>query len=544
MRLRHIISTLTIATLPMGAMAQGLSSGLNPADMDTSVRPGDSFYQYACGGWIKSHPLPAAYSRYGSFDKLAEDNNIRINTLLTELLQGKGYEKGTIEQKLSDFYKLAMDSTRRNKEGVAPIKPILKEMDKAKSVAQLKAVQIKYAPFGYGLPFGAGFGADEKNASQNILSVNQGGIALGQKEYYTDTDEATTAIREAYKTFIANMFKLCDNNKETQQAVQDIMKIETVLAKASKSRTELRDVEANYNKTTMADFEKLYPNLPLKKVFMAEGVKEEHLRNIVVGQPQFLAEADKLFATLTPGELRHYMQWNVILGAANYLSDEMSNEYFNFFGKTMRGRKEDYPRWKRATNQVESQMGEALGRMYVAKYFPAAAKERMQNLVKQLQISLAERIEKQTWMSEDTKKAALDKLMAARGRRQRREIVIPVRDIVERGSTRFDVVARGDVERAKRAVLATLCQSVDFDLVAAKVGLSRRTLQKRFRSVTGETLKSWTERQRLAAAQARLRDGASFRDAALSCGYGSARALTKAFRRFANTSFRAWRTSL
>lgn len=410
MRLRHIISTLTIATLPMGAMAQGLSSGLNPADMDTSVRPGDSFYQYACGGWIKSHPLPAAYSRYGSFDKLAEDNNIRINTLLTELLQGKGYEKGTIEQKLSDFYKLAMDSTRRNKDGVAPIKPILKEMDKAKSVAQLKAVQLKYAPFGYGLPFGAGFGADEKNASQNILSVNQGGIALGQKEYYTDTDEATTAIREAYKAFIANMFKLCGYNKEAQQAVQDIMKIETVLAKASKSRTELRDVEANYNKTTMADFEKLYPNLPLKKVFMAEGVKEEHLRNIVVGQPQFLAEADKLFATLTPGELRHYMQWNVILGAANYLSDEMSNEYFNFFGKTMRGRKEDYPRWKRATNQVESQMGEALGRMYVAKYFPAAAKERMQNLVKQLQLSLAERIEKQTWMSEDTKKAALDKL--------------------------------------------------------------------------------------------------------------------------------------
>lgn len=339
MRLRHIISTLTIATLPMGAMAQGLSSGLNPADMDTSVRPGDSFYQYACGGWIKSHPLPAAYSRYGSFDKLAEDNNIRINTLLTELLQGKGYGKGTIEQKLSDFYKLAMDSTRRNKEGVAPIKPILKEMDKAKSVAQLKAVQLKYAPFGYGLPFGAGFGADEKNASQNILSVNQGGITLGQKEYYTDTDEATTAIREAYKTFIANMFKLCGYNKEAQQAVQDIMKIETVLAKASKSRTELRDVEANYNKTTMADFEKLYPNLPLKKVFMAEGVKEEHLRNIVVGQPLFLAEADKLFATLTPGELRHYMQWNVILGAANYLSDEMSNEYFNFFGKTMRGRK-------------------------------------------------------------------------------------------------------------------------------------------------------------------------------------------------------------
>ena len=410
MKIRNIISLLTIAAMPMGAMAQNLTSGLCANDMDTSVRPGDSFYQYACGGWMKSHPLPAAYSRYGSFDKLAEDNNVRINTILKELLESKGYAKGSVEQKLGDFYKLAMDSTRRNKEGVSPIMPMLKALDKAKDVKALKAIQMKNAAFGYGVPYGAGFGADEKNAVQNILSVSQGGIALGQKEYYLDTDEATTAIREAYKTFIANMFTLCGHAKEANQAMQDIMKIETALAEASKSRTELRDVEANYNKMQMADFEKQYPNLGLRQLFLAEGVKDEHLQTLVVGQPQFMAAADKLLASLKPSELRHYMQWHVMLGAANYLSDEMANEYFNFFGKTMRGRKEDYPRWKRATNQVESQMGEALGRMYVAKYFPAAAKERMQNLVKQLQISLAERIEKQTWMSDTTKKAALDKL--------------------------------------------------------------------------------------------------------------------------------------
>ena len=410
MKFKHIIPMLTMAAMPMGAMAQGFTSGLNKADMDTSVPPGDSFYQYACGGWMKSHPLPAAYSRYGSFDKLAEDNNVRINTLLNELLDSKGFTKGSVEQKLSDFYKLAMDSTRRNREGVSPIKPILKELSKAKTVKQLKAFQLKYAAFGYGLPFDAGFGADEKNASQNILSVGQGGITLGQKEYYIDTDEATTNIREAYKVFIIKMFAICGLEKEAQQAMRDIMKIETTLAKASKSRTELRDVEANYNKTAMADFDRLYPNLPLHRIFLAEGVKEDCLQTVVVGQPQFMAEADQLFASLNADELRHYMQWNVMLGAANYLSDDVAGEYFNFFGKTMRGRKEDYPRWKRATNQVEAQMGEALGRMYVSKYFSAAAKERMQNLVKQLQMSLAERIEKQTWMSEATKKAALDKL--------------------------------------------------------------------------------------------------------------------------------------
>ena len=397
----------------MGAMAQGLSSGLNPADMDTSVRPGDSFYQYACGGWIKSHPLPAAYSRYGSFDKLAEDNNIRINTLLTELLQGKGYGKGTIEQKLSDFYKLAMDSVRRNSEGVAPVKPILAEMEGAQTVADLRKVQRKYGIFGYGVPMGMMFGADEKNAKMNILNIYQGGMTLGQREYYLDNDQTTVEIRNAYKQFIVDMFKAFGFTEQQAQQKRDlIVRFETALALISKSRTELRDVEANYNKMTLKEFEDSYPNIDLEGLCAAEGVDAKYIQEMVVGQPAFLAGLDKLTATQSADELRAYMEWDVLTQAANYLSDDVRALSFGFFSKTMRGAKEDQPRWKRATAQVEGMMGEALGRIYCQKYFPASSKKRMEGLIANLQVALAERIKAQTWMSDSTKQNALDKLAA------------------------------------------------------------------------------------------------------------------------------------
>lgn len=402
---------MMIAAAPLCGMAQGeLKSGIDPTNLDQSVRPGDDFYQYACGGWMQKNPLPAAYSRYGSFEVLIEQNNVRINNILNELLNGS-YATGTVEQKLGDFYRLAMDSTRRNREGVAPMKPLLKAMDRAKTVDALYDIQYRQAAFGYGVPVGMMFGADEKNASMNILNVYQGGITLGQKEYYLDTDEATTQIREAYKQFIVRMYQLFGFSQKRAELGRDhIMQIETALAEVSKSRTELRDVEANYNKMARTDFERLYPHIRLTRLLNAEGVRTETFEELVVGQPGFVAGAEKLFASLTADELRDYMMWNAMLLGANYLSDEVAAAHFDFFGRTMRGRQEDYPRWKRATNQVESQMGEALGRIYVERHFPAAAKERMERLVKNLQSSLAERIMAQTWMSDTTKAAALDKL--------------------------------------------------------------------------------------------------------------------------------------
>ncbi len=411
--MKHIIPVVLFAAAPMVAGAQAqLKSGIDLTNLDNSVRPADDFFQYACGGWMKKNPLPAAYSRYGSFDKLAKDNNERINSILTDLLKNT-YPQGSTEQKLSDFYKLAMDSVRRNQDGVKPVMPLINELEGAKTVDALHALQLKYAAFGYGVPMGIGFGADEKNAKMNILNIYQGGLVLGQKEYYLDTDSATTAIRNAYKKHVVRMFQLFGfTEADAQKKMENILKVETALAKVSKSRTELRDVEANYNKMTLEEFEKSYPNVNLTKMLNAEGVKTEYFKEMVVGQPSFVKGADDVLAKMTADELRAYMEWDVILSAASYLSDDVQAANFDFFGRTMSGRKEDHPRWKRATSQVEGQMGEALGKMYVERYFPASSKERMEKLVKNLQVSLAERIKAQDWMSDATKQAALDKLNA------------------------------------------------------------------------------------------------------------------------------------
>ena len=413
MKMKHIIPMVLFASATMTVDAQAqLKSGIDMSNLDTSVRPVDDFYKYACGGWMRNNPLPAAYSRFGSFDQLALDNNKRINSILTDLLKNT-YQTGTTEQKLSDFYKLAMDSVRRNSEGVKPVMPLINEFEGAKTVADLRALQLKYATFGYGLPMGIGFGADEKNAKMNILNIYQGGLVLGQKEYYLDTDSATTAIREAYKKHIVRMFKLFGfSEADAQKKMTDILKVETALAKVSKSQTELRDVEANYNKMTLEQFESNYPNVNLTKMLNAEGVKTEYFKEMVVGQPDFVKGANSVLASITADELRAYMEWDAILSAASYLSDDVVEANFDFFGRTMSGRKENHPRWKLATAHVEAQMGEALGKMYVERYFPASSKERMEKLVKNLQISLGERIKAQDWMSAETKQAALDKLNA------------------------------------------------------------------------------------------------------------------------------------
>lgn len=409
MRIKKLLPMMLFVSVPFIAMAQG-QAGIKAENLDKSVRPADDFFTFATGGWQKLNPLPGAFSRFGSFDQLQENNNKRINTILTDLLKKQGKE-GSVERKLGDFYKLAMDSVRRNKEGVSPVKPLLDEMENAKTLTDLRNLQIKYASFGYGVPFGYGFDADQKNAKQNILNLGQGGLTLGQKEYYLDNDKATSEIRNAYRQFIVNMFRLFGFSDTQAQARRDaIMRYETMLALISKSNTELRDVEANYNKMTLDEFKEKYPNLPLESLANAEGIQSKDIQTMVVGQPSFFAGVDKLASTGNADELRARMEWDAILSSANCLSDNVRAEYFNFFSKTMRGTKEDYPRWKRATRQVEEQMGEPLGRIYCERYFPASSKKRMEELVKNLQVSLAERIKAQDWMSEPTKKAALEKL--------------------------------------------------------------------------------------------------------------------------------------
>lgn len=409
MRMKQIIPMVMIASTPLAGTAQS-QSGIKTENLDTNVKPANDFYQYSTGGWQKLNPLPAAYSRYGSFDVLQEDNNKRINNLLSDLLK-KNFKEGTTERKLSDLYKLAMDSVRRNEDGVKPVLPLLNEIEIAQSVDELRKIQLKYIVFGYGIPMSYGFGADEKNAGMNILSISQGGLTLGQKEYYLDNDKATKDIRNAFKEHISRMFQLFGFSKEKADMKRDaIIRFETSVALVSKSQTELRDVEANYNKMTLAQFKDNYPNINLEEMAVAEGIDTAYIQEMVVGQPAFLSAIDKLTSVLTADDLKAIMQWDAIMSSANYLDDTVRSANFDFFGKVMRGRKEDFPLWKRATSQVENQMGEALGKMYCAKYFPESSKKRMELLVKNLQKSLGERIMEQDWMSEETKKAALDKL--------------------------------------------------------------------------------------------------------------------------------------
>jgi len=387
-----------------------LKSGIDVNNLNTTVKASEDFYEYACGGWMKNNPLPAAYSRYGSFDRLGEENNKRINDILTDLLKNS-YEKGTVEQKLSDYYKLAMDSKRRNKEGVAPVMPMINEIEAAKTVNELIDIQMKHAPSGMQEFMYMTFTADEKNSTQNILTVHQGGIQLGQKEYYLDDDEATKQIREAYKKHIVRMFKLFGfNTKEAKTRMNDVMKIETAMAKVSKSRTEMRDVEANYNKMTLKEFQSNYPNVQIVKLMQALSVKPEYYQEMVVGQPDYIKGVNEILANITPDEYKAILEWDIILTSANYLSEKVVAANFDFFGKTFSGRKENHPLWKRSTYQVEGQMGEALGQIYVKRYFPASSKQRMEELVRNLQVALAERILAQTWMEPETKLAALAKL--------------------------------------------------------------------------------------------------------------------------------------
>jgi len=404
-----LISGLAMSCFTATGMAQD-GVGVKVSNMDLSVSPGESFYDYACGGWVKDNPLPAAYSRFGSFDVLQQQCEKQMTSIIQEL-SSHNYAKGTNEQKISDYYKLAMDSVRRNKEGYVPVKKYLDLLANAKTKAQLEKLEEEYAFAGLGQFYGTYIGADEKDSKNNVLNVFQAGIALGEKEYYLDTDSATTSIREAYKKYIERIFGLYGfSAAEAKQKVKDLMYIETELAKASRNKTQLRDPQANYNKMTIEEFESKYPNLRLSILMAAQGMPANSYNQLVVGQPEFMERANSLKQEISADQLRTYMQWELIQASCTYLSDEINEAHFDFFGRTISGRQKEYDRWKLALRKVENVFGEALGKIYSERYFPASSKEKMETLVKNLQISLGERIMAQDWMSDSTKKAAMEKL--------------------------------------------------------------------------------------------------------------------------------------
>ena len=412
MKTKHCFAcaAFAMATLTScgGQQEAKLSTGIDLTNLDTTAVASEDFFQYACGGFNKKHPLTAEYSRFGAFEMLIEENQKQIKGLIEDLAADKE-NQNEVGKKVGTLYSLAMDSVKLNKEGIAPVKPLLDKITAISNKDQLIPAHIELATMGVGTYFSSYVYADAKNSDMNIFQMGQGGINLGQKEYYLDTDEATVKVREAYKKYITKLFVLAGfSETEAAAKMNDVMEIETAIAKASLSAVELRNPEANYNKMSFAELQKTITGIDWNGYVNGLGLAD--VKEVNVGQIKPIQEVSKLIQTMPLARHISYLQYNVIDAAANFLGDEFVETKFDFFGRVLSGRQAMQPRWKRAVSTVNSVLGELVGQMYVEKYFPAAAKERMVALVKNLQTALGERIQAQEWMSDATKAKALDKL--------------------------------------------------------------------------------------------------------------------------------------
>ena len=414
MKKRHYVAVAALVASAMvgcsGTKEVKSTTGLNLANLDTTVSAGTDFYRYACGGWMKNNPLTDEYSRYGTFEVLIENNRKQLQDLI-EGLAAKENPAGSLSQKIGDLYNMAMDSVTRNQQGVEPIKAELDKIAGLTDKSQIVPMMTELLNNGVGTYFSSFVYADPKNSEMNIFQLAQSGINLGEKEYYLDNDSVTLNIRENYKKYIVKLFVLAGfPEKAAEQKMADVMEIETAIAKDSYSAVQQRDPEANYHKMSYADLKKTFPGIDWDAYLKGLGVGE--VSELNVSQIEPIKAVEKLMNTLPVSKHISYMQYNLIDAAAASLSDDFVAARFDFYGKILSGRQVNSPRWKRAVAAVEGTLGEAVGQMYVEKYFPAAAKERMVKLVKNLQDALAERIQAQEWMSDSTKVKALEKLKA------------------------------------------------------------------------------------------------------------------------------------
>jgi putative endopeptidase len=405
------VATLAFAMLTScaGQKEAKSTSGIDLANMDTTVSAGTDFFRYACGGWNDAHPLTAEYSRYGTFDELFENSQTQLRELIEGLAAQKNNQAGSAAQKIGDLYNMAMDSVTLNKQGAEPVKAMLDKIAGLKDKNEIVPMMTEMAHIGVGTYFRSYVYADPKNSSLNIFQMGQGGINLGEKEYYLDTDSITQNIREQYKLYIGKLFQLAGfSEADAQQKVADVMEIETAIAKVSRSATELRDPEANYHKMSFDELKKTIAGIDWDAYMKGLGIQAPAELNVEQVEP--IQEVARLMNTLPLSKHVSYLEYNLLDAAASCLSDDFVAARFDFYGKVLSGRQVNQPRWKRAVNSVNGMLGELVGEMYVEKYFPAAAKERMVKLVKNLQTALGERIDAQEWMSDSTKIRAHEKL--------------------------------------------------------------------------------------------------------------------------------------
>ena len=406
--MKRQIVLLSLALACAGAFAQTPTSGIDRNNLDTSVRPGDDFYHYAAGGWLKSHPLDAEHPENGAFIDLEELNQKRIQELILQYAN-QPQKQGTLGQKIGSLYNLMMDSVRLNREGWAPLKPTLARIAAIKNTREYQIVTAALDRNGEGtMMFDIGVDADQRNAAWNLVNIGQGGLGLGTRDYYVSDDPDKKKVLEAYKTYLTHLFQLVGNDEaKAKSKMQKVLDIETEIAKASYDEVKLRDVDGNYHKMSYTELVDQFPGIDWGNVMLASGMPA--IDSIDVAQPEPIHEVEKILADTPLEDLKTYAEAKVISGASSQLSDAFRKEAFQL-GAAQSGVKQDRPRWKRAVGLVSGTLGEAIGKLYVEKYFPESSKKKMLDLVHNLQTALAQRIDAATWMGPATKAQAKDKL--------------------------------------------------------------------------------------------------------------------------------------
>ncbi len=388
-----------------------LTLGIDLSNLDTTANPTDDFYQYACGGWLKAHPLDAEHSRYGTFDALAETNQEQLRNLIDSVSASKN-EAGSVADKIATLYNIGMDSVALQQQGAAPIRPYMEEIAALNGRESLQKEMTRLHNIGI-FPFFALFGeADAQDATQCIAWVYQTGIGMGDRDYYLGTDARSTSLRKGYVDLMTKEFAMAGYDQlsglPADKLAKMVMGLETRLAKAQYDKVTNRDPFKTYNKKTLDEADAVAKAVNFKQYFAEMGLSG--LKSFNMCQPEYIQEVAKVLASENESTVKAYYAWNVINSAAGYLSDDFVNANFEFYGRQMSGTEQLRPRWKRVTGAVDGAMGEALGELYVAKYFPPEAKDRMLTLVDNLKEAFGMRIKDATWMDQTTKEKALDKL--------------------------------------------------------------------------------------------------------------------------------------